>query len=63
METIRMKNKSSSKIINTHTARSQKGHGDNYGTGIKNPVGKMREGFGIKNIPNSKLKTPPRSLA
>jgi hypothetical protein len=46
-----------------HTANTPYGMGDCYGTGVKNNVCKMRSGFGYDDIPKSKLKTPPRSLA
>lgn len=40
------------------------GMGDNYGTGIKNKVGRMREdSLGWHAVSKSKLKVPPRSLA
>ncbi len=46
-----------------HTPNTQYGMGDSYGTGVKNKVGKMREGNGFEQTPQSKLKVPPRSLA
>lgn len=46
-----------------HTPKSSKGLGDYYGTGIKQPLGKMREGMGMVEIPPKKLRKPPRSLA
>ena len=40
------------------------GMGDNYGTGIKNKVGRMRDdSLGMNAVSRSKLKVPPRSLA
>jgi len=40
------------------------GMGDNYGTGIKQKVGRMREDYvNASAVSKSKLKTPPRSLA
>jgi hypothetical protein len=45
-----------------HTDNVKTGMGTNYGTGVKAPVGKMRDGLGI-NIPQKKLKIPPKSLA
>lgn len=45
-----------------HTSNAKIGMGMNYGTGVKAPVGKMRDGLGI-NIPQKKLKNPPKSLA
>jgi len=44
-----------------HTSNSQKGMGDYYGTGIRNPVGKLRDVSGEKSP--SKLRKPPKSLA
>lgn len=50
--------------LNAHTPKTQKGSGDNYGSGIRNPVGKMREdSMGMNNLSKSKLNKPPRSLA
>lgn len=46
-----------------HTARTQKGMGDYYGQGVRNPVGKMKEGMGLNPIPKSKLSKPPKNLA
>lgn len=46
-----------------HTPKSPKGMGDFYGTGIRQPLGKMREGMGMQEITPKKLKKPPKSLA
>ena len=46
-----------------HTANTKYGMGDNYGTGVKNPLGKMREGMGMQTLTKKKLGTAPRSLA
>ena len=46
-----------------HVANTKYGMGDYYGTGVKNKVGKMREGVGNRPVSPSKLKSPPRSLA
>jgi hypothetical protein len=46
-----------------HTPKSPKGMGDYYGTGVKAPIGKMRDGLGMQVVSKSKLKKPPRSLA
>jgi hypothetical protein len=46
-----------------HTQNTKFGMGDNYGTGIKAKVGKMREEVGFQEVPLKKLKQPPRSLA
>jgi len=44
-----------------HTSNSKRGMGDYRGTGIRNPIGKIRDVSGEKS--SSKLKKPPRSLA
>lgn len=47
-----------------HSANKKFGMGDHYGTGIKNPVGKLRDEYlGAGNLKPNKLKTPPKSLA
>jgi hypothetical protein len=46
-----------------HTPKSQKGLGDYYGTGVRAPIGKMREGLGMQQLTHKKLKTPPTKLA
>ena len=46
-----------------NTPRSQKGSGDFYGSGVKNPVGKMIEGSGEYKLSKKKLSKPPKSLA
>lgn len=48
------------KLKTAHTANTQKGMGDFYGSGVKNPMGKPRQIMGIKPIRKSK---PPKSLA
>lgn len=46
-----------------HTDNTKYGMGDNYGTGFKNPMGKVKEGVGYKPMDKKKMKTPPKSLA
>lgn len=46
-----------------NVARSQTGMGDYYGTGIKNPIGKVRDVMGMSPLTPKKLKKPPKSLA
>jgi hypothetical protein len=46
-----------------HTARSPKGLGDFYGTGIVQPLGRMRSGMGQEILSPKKLKKAPKSLA
>jgi hypothetical protein len=59
-----MKKTKSSKIPRfAHTNKSPKGMGDHYGTGIKQKLGKVIEGMGMKEITPKKLKTPPKNLA
>jgi hypothetical protein len=50
-------------LKNAHTSNSKMGMGDYHGTGIRAPLGKMRDGMGMKDIKPSKLKKPPKSLA
>lgn len=46
-----------------HTSTAKIGQGDWYGSAIKNPVGKPRDVMGMSQMPKSKLKKPPKSLA
>jgi len=46
----------------THTANTKHGMGDFYGSGIKNKIARIREGFN-ENTTNRKLGKPPKSLA
>lgn len=46
-----------------HASRSSMGMGDYYGTGIRNPMGKMKEGVGQQYVNHKQLKTPPKNLA
>lgn len=43
-------------------AGPQPGAGDYYGSGVRNPVGKLRD-FGIKPVTKKGLKIPPKKLA
>lgn len=43
-------------------AGPQSGAGDYYGTGVRNPVGKIRD-MGIKPVSKKGLKIPPKKLA
>ena len=48
----------------SHTSNSPKGMGNYYGTGIRAPLGKMRDdSIGMVQVSGKKLKKPPRSLA
>ena len=46
-----------------HVANTKYGMGDNYGTGIRAKLGRMREGMGMVTMSNQKLGKPPKSLA
>lgn len=46
-----------------HTSNSKKGMGDYYGTGVKAPVGRMRDGMGMIPVTKKGLGKPPKSLA
>lgn len=47
-----------------HTPNTKKGSGDFYGTGVRQPFGKMRsDSMGMIQLTPKKLKTPPKSLA
>ena len=46
-----------------HTTKSKFGMGDYYGSGVKNPVGKIRDVMGITDVTPKRLKKPPKSLA
>jgi hypothetical protein len=46
-----------------HVQNTKYGMGDNYGTGIKQKLGRMREGVGMIQLTPKKLKKPPKSLA
>lgn len=46
-----------------HTANTPYGMGDNYGTGIKAKLGRMRDdSMGMTALTPKKLKIPPRSV-
>lgn len=52
------------KFVQSHSANKKYGMGDNYGTGVKNKQGKMRDdSMGMIAVTPSKLKKPPKSLA
>lgn len=48
---------------NAHTADTKYGMGDYYGTGVRQKIGRMREGMGMQEITPKKMRTPPKSLA
>ena len=46
-----------------HTQNTPYGMGDNYGTGIRAKLGKVRDGtMGMVTIGQKKMKKPPKSL-
>ena len=47
----------------SHVSKTKYGSGDFYGTGIRNPIGKVRDVMGMKATNPKKLKNPPKSLA
>jgi|GEM_PF-2779859 len=58
--------KSSNKTVkNWHAPKSSKGSGDSYGTGIKQPVGKIRDMYPVEgfNQPPKNNGKPPKSFA
>jgi hypothetical protein len=51
-------------LKNSHTPNTKFGMGDNYGTGVKQKIGRMREdSMGQIAVIPKKLKKSPRSLA
>lgn len=50
-------------LKNAHTSNSKIGMGDNYGSGIKNKMGRSRDVMGMKPLSQKKLGKPPKSLA
>ncbi len=49
----------------TATKGNSMGMGNNFGTGVKNPVGRMRsrDSVGFNRVSPKGLKIPPKSLA
>lgn len=46
-----------------HEANTKYGMGDNYGTGVRQKLGKVRDDtIGMVKLSKKKLKTPPRSV-
>ena len=46
-----------------HTANTKYGMGDNYGTGIRAKLGKVRDDtIGMVKLSKKQIKTPPRSV-
>lgn len=58
-----MKKKLPKVLRNAHTPNTKFGMGDNYGSGIKQKLGRVREdSMGMLALTPKKLKTPPRSV-
>ncbi len=52
-----------SKTKFAHESSNKYGMGDNYGTGIKNKIGRSRDNnIGKTNLSKKKLGTPPKSV-
>lgn len=45
-----------------HVSNESMGMGDHYGTGTRQPLARMRDGTGMKQLSKKKLKTPPRTV-
>lgn len=59
-----MKNPNTTKHKEWHSSNQKFGMGDNYGTGIKQKVGTMRQDYlGLTPSVPKKMKTPPTSVA
>lgn len=47
----------------SHTANTKYGMGDNYGSGVRQKSGRVRDDtVGTANLSKKKMKTPPRSV-
>lgn len=58
------KKESSKTYKQSHTAGSQKGLGDYYGTGVRQPLGRVRgDTVGMFALSKEQLGKPPKSLA
>lgn len=55
--------KKTKKYQEAHSANTKFGMGDYYGTGIRAPLGKMRDGMGMIELNPKQKKQPPKSLA
>lgn len=55
--------KGDKKTQGPHGKESRFGMGDYYGTGIRNPIGKMRsDSVGYRPVSKLALRTPPKSV-
>lgn len=51
------------KLRESHVAFTTHGTGDYFGTGVRNPQGRVRdETLGFKPVTPKELKTPPKSV-
>lgn len=51
------------KSVEAHVSKTKKPMGDNYGTGIKQKVGRLRDGLDSQPVSFKKMGRPPKSLA
>jgi hypothetical protein len=58
-----MKKGSPKALKSAHTSNSKIGMGDYYGSGVKQKMGKVKEGLGTSSMSPKKLGKPPKSLA
>ena len=58
-----MKKKPLKPARNAHTANTKHGMGDYFGSGIKNPVGRIRDVTNFTEVKGKKLGKAPKSLA
>lgn len=50
------------KPTEAHVSKTRMPMGDNYGTGIKAKLGRMRSGLGMQELSKKKMGTPPKSV-
>lgn len=55
--------KNKGKYKEAHSMNKKFGMGDFVGTGIKQPIGRVRDSYLGKPLSSSKIKTPPKTLA
>ncbi len=46
----------------SHTENTKYGMGDNYGTGVRAKLGRMRDGVGQATLSKKQIGTPPKSV-
>lgn len=49
--------------LETHVSNTKQPSGDYYGTGVKNPTGRLRDSYITPDISPKKLGKPPKKLA